>query len=560
MSNEMNVGPNGEYYFPQVVNVLRTFLRNGNAKAEHPLMTQRHPRFEEMREHWAFLIQSYTGGPGWLRENLFQYFKEGDEEFKDRLRRSFRQNLCREIIEIWTAAIFKEAITRESSAPQPVLEFWKKTDKEGRTIDEFMQEVSDLSKAVSPLYIVVDVPSRKAEHVGVTLSKAMEDEAGYSKPYAYTVLPTAVLDMSFDEDGRFNWIAIEETGRDDADPLFSSRAIIRRIRLWTKQEWILFEVQSNKTKNNDLVELARDTHGLGVVPVIQFSHKTGLDKYTGASLIEDIAYKDRAIANHESQLGTIVADQTFSQLFMPKNGNEGSYGRDMEGRVSKLIELGTKRVATFDGSGTHKPFFASPDASQAKFILDLIKQMRSEIYKQAILDSEGGEASQGGAKTATERAYNFKKLNGALAKNASGLQNVERQIVQLVCAWLKLPIDSDALKSLVKYADDFDVKAVSDDLNEAVLMQTITQFGPAFWSAYLERIVDKVLPDLANNERQAIIDEINQNAEFLHSISQSTQTVMLDGLQNPTPDPNADPDAQNEDSEDANPSPDKATE
>lgn len=546
-----NIGPDAQppsYNMADIVKTIKRLLpagvSGGAGTPVNPLLEKRHPEYEENREHWCFLTDSFVGGPKWLGKNIFQFHKEGPEEFKDRLRRSYRQNICREVIEIWTANLFKEAITRAADAPEVVKTFWGKVDKKGRDIQAFMEEVSDWSKAVSPCYLVVDLPARKPEDKGLVLSKADEDSKGYSKPYVYLVLPQQMLDFSKDEDDNFNWCAIEEFGRDDEDPLTSSREKIRRIRLWTRTEWSLFQVVQRKDGKEDLLLIDAATHDLGVVPVVPVAYKEGLNSGGAISLIDDIAYVDRAIANFESQLGTLVADQCFSQLFIPKNGTEAQFGRDGQGGVNKIIEMGTKRVVTFDGQGNHAPFFGSPDAAQAKFILDLIKQKRVEAYKQAILDSEGGEASKNGASTATDRAYNFKKLNGALVKSAYALQEVEKQLAKLVCLWTGEPVPD--LNELVRYPKDFDVKAVADDLNEAILLQSLQQLGPSFWTAYLERLIDKVLPDAEPETKAAIMEEIRSNADLLHEVQVTAHQALA------AADPNADDGTDNAGSLDEN--------
>ena len=76
------------------------------------------------------------------------------------------------------------------------------------------------------------------------LNKREEKEAGLSA-YAYIITPLQMLDYSFDDHGKLNWMLIHEVVRDDEDPLNSTGKAIHRFRLWTKTEWKLFEKQND---------------------------------------------------------------------------------------------------------------------------------------------------------------------------------------------------------------------------------------------------------------------------------------------------------------------------
>jgi hypothetical protein len=81
-------------------------------------------------------------------------------------------------------------------------------------------------------------------------------------------------------------------------------------------------------------------HGLGMVPVFPVDCMGQSESpYFSPSLIDDIAYLDRAVANYLSNLDAIIQDQTFSQLAIPVQSllpGDENHG--------KVLELGTKRV------------------------------------------------------------------------------------------------------------------------------------------------------------------------------------------------------------------------
>ncbi|MFX8535334.1 hypothetical protein ABTM11_19920, partial [Acinetobacter baumannii] len=100
------------------------------------------------------------------------------------------------------------------------------------------------------------------------LNKREEKEAGLSA-YAYIITPLQMLDYSFDDHGKLNWMLIHEVVRDDEDPLNSTGKAIHRFRLWTKTEWKLFEKQNDDQNGKITIkEIDRGSNTIGEVPII----------------------------------------------------------------------------------------------------------------------------------------------------------------------------------------------------------------------------------------------------------------------------------------------------
>jgi hypothetical protein len=476
-------------------------------------LARRHPAYDELLPHWQFLIDTFEGGPGWLKKHIVRFYKEGDREFEDRLKRAYRDNISRDVVEIWSAHTFKVPVTRAEGAPAAVLDFWKRANrgKDAVSIDDLMREASDKSGAVSPIYLVVDMPAAPRLPEGQVLTQAHAQSLGL-RPYAYIVYPTDVLDFGLDEDDEFTWVLIREYKRDDEDPFTASGKFRERFRLWTRTSWHLYE----KTGENGptayrLVE--EGEHPLGRVPVIQLAHKKGPSRYRAIALTEEIAYKDKAVANFESCLSNVICDQTFSQLAIPDAGLIASTEKNAEGRREKMIKMGTRRIFLFNDKAQHAPHFLSPDASQGKLILEAIDRLREQIFEDALLDTEGGQKASR-AKTATEASFDFEKLNSALSEKARGLEAAERQLAELVCLWTKTPYEPDDVATWVVYPRRFNVKALADELQEALTVKQVGDLGPTFWQRYLEGLVRKLLPDVSDDDFAAIVEEIKQNNQL----------------------------------------------
>lgn len=461
------------------------------------LIERRHPEYHENVDHWDFMEDTYEGGREWFKENVFRYIKEGDTEFADRLARAYRFNHSREVVDLLNKYLFKQSVTRnEKDAPASVQKFWKKSTRNGLGIKDLSRQISKKASIYGRVGVVIDNTAGKA---GPVVSKADEKKVGV-RTYAYIVGPEQLLDYAFDEEGALQWILIEECTRDDADPINSSGEERERYRLWTKQDWQLYEeVKEGRRKVVKLVDSGE--HNLGIVPVILADNIITDDEYCAPALIDDIAYLDRAVANYLSNLDAIIQDQTFSQLAMPaQNVLPG------EDNYTKLTEMGTKRIFLYDGESNTQPFYLSPDVKQAQLIVDVINKIISEIYHTVGLAGErtkqdnamGIDNSSGVAK-----AFDFERVNALLAAKADSLEVVENKIAQVVARWN----GEDLEDNLVSYPDDFDTRGLYDEFDIAARLMLIAA-PDTVRQEQMKAVLDKLFPQLAKALRAKMEKEL----------------------------------------------------
>jgi len=321
------------------------------------------------------------------------------------------------------------------------------------------------------------------------------------RTFSYIVPPQDALDMSYDEFGDLNWILFNDVSRDDADPFISTGEAIERVKLWTRTHWALFKVV--RKGRSAKIELVDDgEHGLGVVPVVKVDHIESDDQYSSPALIGDIAYLDRAVANYLSNLDAIIQDQTFSQLAIPaQNLMPGDEGHD------KIMEMGTKRIFTYDGEGGTPPFFLSPDPKQAQMIITAIQQIINEIYHSVGMagertkqdNSSGIDNSSGVAK-----AYDFERVNALLTSKADALDRAEERICTLVNLWNG---HDNNRNDLVKYPDNFDVRELFDEF-EIANQLSMVQAPSLIRREQMKTMVEKLFPRMSTAMKKSIDKEL----------------------------------------------------
>lgn len=469
-----------------------------DAKKIKQIVERRHPLYGDLLLHWDFLEISYKGGRAWFKPNIFRYIKEGDIEYRDRVERAYRFNHTRETVDLVNKYLFRAPINRkEGDAPECVRDFWGKVNAQGLDINEFMRLVSQKQSVFGRCWIVID------NRVTELPEDASQATAPKPDLYAYIVRPQQMLDYAFDEAGDLLWALVQEQVRDDKDPLESTGAMSLRYRLWTKNEWYLFE-QKKVGKTATWVTAAQGVHGLGLVPCIPANNSVVSDLYDCPALIADVAYLDRAVANYASNLDAIIQDQAFSQLAMPAQGvlpGDDAY--------DKLLEMGTKRVFLYDGEAGAAPAYLSPDPRQATLILSAMKQLINEIYHSVGLagertkqdNSQGIDNSSGVAKS-----KDFERVVALLASKADALEVVENKIIEVVCAWSgeKAP-EAEIVSYPVE--NQFDVRTLYDEIDVSMKLR-LMGLPALVMEEQVNRLVDKLFPDLEEQLVKKMRDEV----------------------------------------------------
>lgn len=478
------------------------------------LVERRHPRYVAMKPHWEFLQSTYRGGRDWFADNIFKYMKEGDQEFESRVERAYRFNHSREVTDLVNKYLFRAKVSRKDGVPAQIAKFIECATHSGQSLDELSRLVSRDTSISGRIALVVD--STKSSDQVLTLKDEKDSNA---RVYAYIVTPEHILDYSFDELGELNWIMIHEVARDDNDPTTGSGGEIHRYRIWTRDASILITETGKGTASRTLIAKEPITHDVGIVPVILADHIESDGIWDSPALINDIAYLDRAVANYLSNLDAIIQDQTFSQLAMPAQALTGE-----EDTKDQLLEMGTKRIFTYDGESNTAPHFISPDPQQAELIITAIKQIINEIYHSVGLAGErtkqdnavGIDNSSGVAK-----AYDFERVNALLTSKAKQLERVEQKLLQIVAVYNGLGVGS--VEDAVTYSKTFDVRNLGNEFEIAEQLSVI-EAPVTMRREQMKALVEKLFPQIKDELKQKILSEINDWGET-ESLFNSTPSI-----------------------------------
>lgn len=466
------------------------------AKVEAKLIERKHPEYLAQAPIWEFLLDSYNGGEAFVKSNLFRYYKEGDEEYKGRQDRAYRENHTKRVVDLFNSYLFKEPATRKNEN-ELVNDWIDNVDGKGTGINKFMKQVSLYADILGRVYVVMDKKPLPEEDRTGTHADDLK-----TLPYMYVLFPQDIMDLAFDEEGRIKWVLVRESKRDDDDPFTSTGDVTAQYRLWQKGSWKLYDAKGALIDEGET--------GLNVVPIIPFDNQETDSEYVSKSLVEDVAYIDRAIYNNWSRLDVIINDQTFSQLIIPVEAmvlQEDDESEDGEESLKEqFLTMGTKRIFLYSATASQPPQFISPDASQAQLILETIQIQTKQLY--ASMGLAGETATEVKAQSGTAKAYDFDKLNKMLATKADNLEQLENYLFDLFGKWM----GQDNIEVEVDYPDEFDVKTLMDELAEAQELFLI-DVSKTFNKELKKNIAAKAMPKLDSKKMQVIIDEIEEQEE-----------------------------------------------
>lgn len=459
------------------------------------LIESRHPEYEANLAHWNFVEETYEGGREWFEGNIFQFIKEGEKEYNDRVERAYRFNHTKQVVDQIDKYLFKMDVARKiEDAPDYIKSFWLSASLNGLDMDTLAKRISNATSVFGRVYVVVDSNVKEG-----TVTTLKDEKDGNSKVYAYIVRPQDVLDMSYDDMGELNWILIREFVRDDEDPLTGSRKMKEQFRLRTRSSWTLYEIVTTRGGKATYEEKSTGANPLGVVPVIQADNVFSEEEYCATGMIDDIAYLDRAVANYLSNLDAIIQDQTFSQLVMPAQGVlPGEDGAD------KLISMSTKRVFLYNGENGAVPSYIAPDPRQAELILQAIGKIINEIYHSIGLSSERSkESASVDNASGVAKSIDFERVNSLLATKSRSLQMFERKLLKMVARFRgNNDLNAD---ELVSYPLEFDIRSLYSEF--AVATQLMLLSAPDELRREQMRLVIKKLFPATSDATVALLEK-----------------------------------------------------
>lgn len=452
---------------------------------EEKLSERSNPLYDEYTDDWQFFAESTKGGRQYLEAgHLFSHRLESqDDDFPDRKKRAYYLNFCDGVLSTYTNYIMKEKIERVED--ENLTKIRTNSSNKSDTIDDFMRKVAYQSGIFGHVHIFVNMKDDPFSHNIKT--KANEK---IEQPFFRIVPPTKVKDWSVDNDGKLNWILIEDEEYADQDP---------RMERVAYKIYILIEKDKYTVEDADGEIIRQGTNELGEVPIVTCYHKDIDLDMIGESQIKDIAYINRAIFNWCSCIDEMIERQTFSQLIIP---DDGSLAEEEE-TGDPLRKIGTSSMWTFPSDSSHPPDFISPDTGNLETIWRMVIAHIREIHRLAGLTG-ASEDLYTPQRSGKSQQYSLINISSTLAAKSTNLERTENELNRLAYKWMgKNPEEVQR----VIYPSQFDVEALESAL-ESTFSIVEREISETLSKELLKKLARKALPLSTDEIKKKISDEI----------------------------------------------------
>jgi len=441
--------------------------------------------FRKAEPVYRFFEEAYKGGVDYINSShLYIHTFEDGEGFHERRKRAYYYNYCAPIVNAYNSFIYRQKVARDFGVLDDNIlfrQFLDNADKQGNSFEEFVRNISKWSSVTGLQFILVDKPAEDAETMKEELDRGLF-------PYFVRVSPLNVWDWGLDRWGNLLWVKILETHQDQ-DDFEKSPDSVMRFRIWYRDRWELYEVEKGSGGTSKAFKIGEAPHPVGDVPLVPVCHFAE-EPMTGFSLLNDIAYVNRALYNWCSLLDEILYRQTFSQLVMPE---------DPKNPINEKA-LGTARGLGFPPDSKHAPHFINPDASQARVLMDQIEKGVEEIYRLATLRGAIGVSEES---SGVARSYDFMITNNTLSNKALNMEEAEMKALRFWAKWQGIA----APEHVIEYPREFEISSLGEEIENVIKSRTL-RISERFDQIMKEKIVKRMAPRLSRDDVERIRAEI----------------------------------------------------
>ena len=445
-------------------------LRGGTGEKE--ISKRVNPVYAKYRVRYGFWRDSYEGGRDYTSKYLQTHRLESDGDYSKRVERSYFLNYTRNIVDIWTNAIFRAGVVRINATPEGK-RFLQDVTGKGVRPNSFWKRSSTYSSIQGRTYILIDSPSLDRDRAPSIHTGVLDQQL---RPYLKLLAAESFVDWSVDDLGNFNWALVKLSQTEDKNPLVA-RETQTVYLLLEPGKWSLFDSENKFIRGG--------TTRLDVVPIVTVHHVDFDENEIGESMITDISELNRAIFNWTSLLDEILYMQTFGQLVMQANEDE----------VKNEI-MSTKRIFTYPKDSTIPPQYISPDASQANIFIQWIGKSVKEMFRLGFARKSGIDDPEQ-YNTATGKVLDLFDLQQALANKAAALQEADTKVAEIIGKYYgKRERAYDPI-----YPTQFDLRTLEGEIEDYAGLKLL-DFGTEFNFEMAKRVVSKALPYLGEAKKE----------------------------------------------------------
>ena len=390
--------------------------------------------YARYRDRWNFLYQSYIGGEEYRQGfHLTKYQLETPQEYNARLLTTPLDNHCASVIATYVGFLFREEPDRDYGMWEgsPDLEaFLEDCDYEGRSLDQFMKDVSIWTSVFGHCWIMMTKPNIGASSLG------QEIDAGV-RPYVNLMTPLVVSDWKYQ---RSETGAYELTYIKYIEEVVDKITVVRKWYLDRIETWI-----SDEDKKEAYLDKT-EPNQLGMIPAVLVYNKRSVVKGIGVSDLSDLADVQKMIYNLTSEAEQGIRMAVHSTLVVPPNAQVGSGAGAMI-----LLQEGSDPGLN--------PYIIEQGTSSIDNIHTTIDKLVESIDRMA--HTGGVRGTQKFTESGVAMEVEFQLLNARLAEKADNLELAEEQLWRIFGAYQGRTWEGE-----IEYPDSFNIRDEQRELQQ----------------------------------------------------------------------------------------------
>lgn len=418
---------------------------------------------------WKFLLESYLGGEDYRRGNhLTRYQLESESEYVARLRATPLENHCKSVVSVYNSFLFREEPDREFgplTGNSELESFLDDADFDGRSLNQFMKDVSTWSNVFGHCWIVLAKPAIGA------VTRADEMINGV-RPYATLITPMSMLDWSWTRNPNGSY------SLDGIKYIEDVNGSIRTIKQWTRSEirtWVV-DVE-NETVNSDFIE----PNGLGEIPAVCAYSSRSLVRGIGISTINDIADAQKFIYNSTSEVDQSIRLDSHPSLVKTPETQAGA-GAGSLIHIPDNLDPGLK------------PYILEYSGASVAGIYSSIKHTIESIDKMA--NTGAVRATESRTMSGVAMETEFQLLNARLSEMADGLELAEEQMWKIWAAY-----QGTTWSGSVEYPGSFSIRDTKNEYQQLATAKTAAS------DPRVLAVIDHKIVDLLGEEPNIVLGE-----------------------------------------------------
>ena len=426
---------------------------------------------------------------------LDRYPREDENKFRRRLQIAHYPNYIQPLTDLKISFMMRKGLMVDDR-PDPLEEWREDVDGRGTTWDEVLPGVVLRTATLGWSPVLIDMPPAPASIDGTPaiMTRATADALGL-RPTLVPLFPANLTDYQLDEDGDFVWAKIRTDYRSQENP-FDDPKEITRYTIWYRDRYEQYEVVT-AAGSRAATATSQAPHSFGAVPIAIMQHKPMIDDpVKGIPMHGQESVEARRLFNLHSELDEQMRSQVFAVLVLAMGIDE----------AKRQVTIGTDNAVLLDPMATREHYFMSPPPTVAAAYETRIESSIQEIYRQARVEFTRPQASRQ-ATSGIARKFEFAQTDRALGIFAKQVARFEEHVDSLVGTVLGVTPEK-LEQQRITAPESFDVEDLQTDLQLAIDAITLLTVGPTAETLLRTRVVDQLLPNLSQEDREQIDEEL----------------------------------------------------